>query len=103
MPHENRPKHGLPNTGEFTDGFGNLVYVYAAGNPEVGTKKNRYELAHQKGSGLGLVTIDLDAKTYKLEAFRFLCDATDGKANNQFPGWPLMVHQDENGGQNVVD
>ena len=23
------PEHGLPHTGEFTDGFGNLVYVYA--------------------------------------------------------------------------
>ena len=103
MPHGNRPKHGLPNTGEYTDGFGNLVYVYAAGNPEVGTKKNRYELAHQKGSGLGLVTIDLEAKTYKLEAFRFLVDVQDGKASNQFPGWPLTIHQDENAGKNIVE
>jgi hypothetical protein len=42
----------------------------------VGTKKNRYEKAHQKGSGFGLVTIDNVAKTYKIEAFRFLIDAT---------------------------
>ncbi|MFT5524306.1 MAG: alkaline phosphatase D [Mariniblastus sp.] len=102
MTHENRPKHGLPNTGEFVDGFGNLVYVYAVGNPEVGTKKNRYELAHQKGSGLGMVTINTQAKTYYLEAFRFLVDATDGKKSNQFPGWPVTIHQQENAGENLI-
>ena len=39
MPHRNRPKHGLSNTGEYLDGFGNKIYVYAVGNPKVGTKK----------------------------------------------------------------
>jgi len=102
MPHTNRPSHGLPNTGEYLDGFGNRAYVYAVGNPEVGTEKNRYELAHQKGSGFGLVTIDTKAKTYKLEAFRFLCDPTDGNPTNQFPGWPITIHQKENAGDNVV-
>jgi hypothetical protein len=102
MPHENRPSHGLPNTGEYLDGFGNRAYVYAVGNPQVGTKKNRYELAHQKGSGFGLVTIDTEAKTYKLDAFRFLCDPTDGNADNQFPGWPVTIQQKENAGDNVV-
>jgi hypothetical protein len=100
MPHQNRPQHGLLDTGEYLDGFGNKVYVYAVGNPEVGTKKNRYAKAHQKGSGFGLVTIDTVAKTYTLESFRFLIDATDGKASNQFPGWPVTLHQTENAGEN---
>ena len=102
MPHLNRPEHGLPNTGEFLDGFGNLVYVYTVGNPEVGTKRNRYEKAHQKGSGFGLITIDPKKRTYFLESFRFLIDATDGKESNQFPGWPVTIHQKENGGENVL-
>lgn len=102
MPHQNRPRHGLGDTGEFLDGLGNKIYVYAVGNPEVGTKKNRYEKAHQKGSGFGLVTIDTEAKTYKIESFRFLIDATDGKPSNQFPGWPVIIHQQENGGDNVL-
>ncbi|MEX0820022.1 MAG: alkaline phosphatase D family protein [Pirellulaceae bacterium] len=102
MPHQNRPMHGLPDTGEYLDGFGNRVYVYAVGNPEVGAKKNRYELAHQKGSGFGLVTIDTQAKTYTLDAFRFLCDPTDGKPDNQFPGWPVSIQQKENAGANVI-
>ena len=102
MPHQNRPKHGHENTGQFLDGFGNKVYVYAVGNPEVGKNKNRYELAHQKASGFGLVTIDTAAKTYHLDCFRFLIDATDGKAGNQFPGWPVTIHQNENAGENKL-
>jgi len=102
MPHTNRPAHKLPNTGEYLDGLGNRVYVFAVGNPEVASKKNRYERAHQKGSGFGLVTIDTQAKTYTIDSFRFLVDASDGKATNQFPGWPVTLHQQENGGENVL-
>ena len=96
MPHENRPQHGLGNTGEYLDGFGNKVYVYAVGNPEVGTEKNRYDKAHQKGSGFGMVTIDTAASTYKIDSFRFKIDATDGQSSNQFPGWPVTIKQREN-------
>ncbi len=100
LSYKNRPDHGLPNTGEYLDGFGNLVYVYAVGNPEVGTKKHRYEKAHQKGSGFGLVTIDIERKTYQVEAFRFLVDATSKSPSTQFPGWPVVIHQSENPGEN---
>lgn len=100
LSHDNRPEHGLPNTGEYLDSFGNNVYVYAVGNPEVGTAENRYEKAHQKGSGFGIITFDTVEKTYTMEAFRFLIDATDGKASNQFPGWPVTIHQAENRGEN---
>jgi alkaline phosphatase D len=39
-------------------------------------------------------------KTYALDSFRFLIDATDGKASNQFPEWPVTIHQEENRGRN---
>ncbi|GAB5404539.1 MAG: hypothetical protein Aurels2KO_27700 [Aureliella sp.] len=102
MTHENRPTHGIANTGEYTDGLGNLVYVYAVGNPEVGKKKNRYELAHQKGSGFGLVTFDTAAKTYFIECFRFHSDPKSGKPADQFPGWPVTIKQQENAGENLI-
>lgn len=98
--HQNRPKHGLPNTGEFLDGFGNKAYVYAAGNPEVGTKRPRYERAHQKGSGFGFVLIDTQKKTYEIHAYKFDVDPLDGNPDNQFPGWPVTIHQQENRGEN---
>ncbi|MBD3674957.1 MAG: alkaline phosphatase D family protein [Planctomycetaceae bacterium] len=102
MEHQNRPSHNLPNTGEFIDGLGNKVYVYAVGNPIVPKGKNRYETAHQKGSGFGLVTIDTEKKTYHLDAFRFLVDPNDGNPENQFPGWPVTIQQKENAGDNVI-
>jgi hypothetical protein len=46
------------------------------------------------------VTIDTEAKTYLCESFRFLVDATNGKPENQFPGWPVTIHQEENAGAN---
>ena len=64
--------------------------------------RDSYERAHRKGSGFGLVTVDTAAKTYKIESFRFLIDATDGKVSNQFPGWPVTLHQKENGGDNEI-
>ncbi len=102
MPHENRPPHDLPNTGEYLDGFGNKTYVWAVGNPVPSPKGNRYERAHLKGSGFGLVTMDTEAKTYTLDCFRFGIDATDGKEGNQFPGWPVTIQQKENRGENVL-
>ncbi|MCS5643697.1 MAG: alkaline phosphatase D family protein [Dehalococcoidia bacterium] len=102
MPHQNRPRHGLAHTGEYLDGFGNKVYVYATGDPEVATKRPRYERAHQKGSGFGFVTIDTEKKTYTLDAFRFNVDPTDGNPDNQFPGWPITLTQVDNKGQNRI-
>jgi hypothetical protein len=102
MPHQNRPQHGLEHTGEYLDGFGNKVYVYATGNPEVATKRPRYERAHQKGSGFGFVTIDTEKKTYTLDAFRFNVDPTDGNPDNQFSGWPITLAQADNKGQNKI-
>ena len=99
---QNRPQHGLPNTGEYRDGLGNRIYVYAVGNPEVASEPHRYDRAHQKGSGFGMVTIDPVAKTYHLEAFRFRVDATDGNPDNQFPGWPITLHQRDNGVENSI-
>eukprot|EP00752_Nemacystus_decipiens_P013681 g12134.t1 len=106
MPHTNRPAHGLPNTGEYIDGMGNKFYVYAIANPGKDFRAgggNRYDLAHRKNSGFGLVTIDTDAKTYTLACYKFLIDATDGKASNQFPGWPVTIHRSENKGENRVN
>jgi alkaline phosphatase D len=102
MPHANRPKHGLPDTGEYIEGLGNKAYVYAVGNPQVGRAPNRYDKAHEKGSGFGFITFDTEKLTYHIESFRFLIDATDGQPGNQFPGWPVTIHQKENRGENLL-
>jgi alkaline phosphatase D len=48
------------------------------------------------------VTIDTKKKTYLIESFKFSIDPTDGKASNQYPGWPVTIQQKENGGDNVI-
>jgi len=100
IPHKNRPTHSLEQTGEYIDAFGNRVYVYAVGIPEVGKSKNRYIKAHEKGSGFGFITFDTQKLTYTMQAFRYLVDVSDGNTNNQFPGWPVTIHQKENIGEN---
>lgn len=93
-PHANRPAHGLPQTGEYKDGFGNLVYVYAVGYPEIESMKNRYQVAHQKGSGFGLVTIDPADKSYFIESYKFLIDVNDPPEKSQFSGFPVTINAD---------
>ena len=100
--YKNRPSHGLENTGEYLDSFGNKNYVYAVGNPIFSTATNRYVEAHEKASGFGFITFDTEAKTYTLDAYKFLVDATDGNANNQYSGWPITIHQRENKGENIL-
>jgi alkaline phosphatase D len=100
IPHKNRPKHDLAQTGEFLDAFDNKMYVYAVGMPEVSKAKNRYLKAHEKGSGFGFISFDTFDLTYTMHSFRFLVDAADEEAKNQFAGWPVTIHQAENGGNN---
>jgi hypothetical protein len=101
MEHTNRPEHAMPHTGEYLDGFGNKVFVYAVGNPVPDDpRKHPYERAQMKASGFGFVTVDTEAKTYQLDAYKFSIDATDGNPDNQYPGWPVTIHMDENAGEN---
>ncbi|MCH1413606.1 MAG: alkaline phosphatase D family protein, partial [Glaciecola sp.] len=102
LPSHNRPLHGLSQTGEYLDSFGNKIYVYAVGNPIVGKSKNRYIHAHEKGSGFGFIEFNTKAKTYTVSAYRFLVDATQNDSSHQFPGWPVVIHQDENIGVNKL-
>ncbi|MFC7293076.1 alkaline phosphatase D family protein [Hirschia litorea] len=93
-PHTDRPAHGLPNTGKYKDGFGNLVYVYAVGYPEAESMKNRYQVAHQKGSGFGLITINQKDKSFAIDSYKFLIDINDPPEKSQFAGWPVTITAD---------
>lgn len=101
VPFTDRPAHGLPNTGCYRDGFGNINYIYAVGNPtdDFDLEKNRYLRAQQKASGFGIVTFDTGARTIKMEAIRFLADLDVESGENTYPGWPLTIGQDDNDGR----
>ena len=100
--HTDRPKHGMPNTGSYLDGFGNHVYVYSVGNPEGSRDPNRYQQAHIKASGFGIIRIDSDKRQYTCEAYRFLKEDPSAKLPNQFQGWPVVIDQRSNDGRKPV-
>jgi hypothetical protein len=93
----NRPEHGLPNTGEYEDAFGNKSYVYAIGIPDKQLKwENRYYQAHMRSSGFGMITFDTKTRDIKLDCYRFLADLDVPNKDFQFPGWPLTINQMDN-------
>jgi len=98
-PVNNRPAHGNPNTGSYQDGFGNLNYIYAVGNPDVINRhKNRYTQADLKSSGYGIIRFNLDSRDITAEAYRFLSKKAEGEYL-QFPGWPHTINQLDNYGR----
>ncbi len=97
-----RPEHGYPNTGKYTDAFGNKNYVYAIGNPGKNTidKESRYNHAQIRSSGFGLVTFDKNERTINMDAWRFKADVENpNPVRDQFPGWPKKISQFDNLGQ----
>jgi len=91
-----------PNTGFYKDPFGNLQYVHAIGNPErQPVRTPRYLHGQEKSSGYGLIHFDQKERTIKMEAYRFLADLSTESEENQFPGWPFTVDQEDNYGRNA--
>jgi len=103
IPIVNRPKHGLPNTGEYKDVFGNYFYEYAVGNPIDNTRdKNRYMFAQNRASGFGLITFDNENRTFTCDALRFLANVENITEQDRFPGWPLTIAQMDNYGRSPI-
>jgi hypothetical protein len=98
-PVKNRPANGLPNTGDYVDGLGNLIRVLAVGNPEEKFRKGRILSLHDKASGYGIVRFNHDKQTITLECWRLLADAANPKKEDMFPGWPMTISMMQNYGR----
>jgi hypothetical protein len=97
-----RPEHGNPNTGLYTDAFGNPGYIYAVGNPEEEDfDPDRYEMAQIKASGFGLINFDIENRTIKSDAYHFKADVPADGPPDQFPGWPVTIDQTDNYGREI--
>lgn len=108
IPVIDRPAHGYPNTGKYTDAFGNKNYVYAIGNPGKITvdQNSRYNNAQIRVSGFGMVTFNKDERTIAIDSWRFQADVENpNPVRDQFPGWPLTISQFDNlghGAENIL-
>ncbi|MCH2138611.1 MAG: alkaline phosphatase D family protein [Phycisphaerales bacterium] len=80
---------GMPRyTGEYEDGFGNLVRVHAVANP---AKSGRQPSnLHDRMPGYGIVRFDRNAGTVTFECYRRPQLGVD-EAPLQFPGWPVTA------------
>ncbi len=96
MPREEPRNHveGMPDyTGEFKDGLGNYVTVWAATNPgEMGVEP---KALHNKMPGYGIVHFQKDTREITIECWPRFADPEDPKAE-QYLGWPKTIHQLEN-------
>ena len=94
--------HSLPNTGDYYDGTGHPIHVHAVGNPVALKGETRYQTAHVKSSGFGVVRLDTRTRRIHVEAYRFLVNVSDPTHDAQFPGWPHTVHQLDNLGPEPI-
>lgn len=102
MPHRNRPEHNLPHTGEYVDGLGNEIFVYAVANPAGSRHDHRYEQAQVKASGFGLCRFDKAARSIDVHCYKFLADVTNEREEHEYPGWPVTISQRDQDGRTVA-
>jgi alkaline phosphatase D len=92
------PNSSGPNTGDFTDGYGNRFRVLAVANPKIGFAQVRQiqpggnEVGDRalKSEGYGIARIDKVSEQFRLECWPW---KTDPKAPgaSQYPGWPVVL------------
>ncbi len=89
----NREKGAPRYTGDFFDGFGNRVTVYAVSNPVFTGKKpsNLYDRA----TGYGIVRLNKKTRDITIECWpRF--QEPDENPEGQYIGWPVKINQMDN-------
>lgn len=88
------PNSPLPWTGNFKDGLGNKITVYAYANPvDVKAEKERAD-------GYGMVRFNKVNRTMTVECWPRFSDAKQGD-QAQFPGWPMNFAMRDNDGRKI--
>ncbi len=94
-------KPGSPKyTGDFRDGFGNLMTVYAVSNPFRSGREPA--TLYDRATGYSIVRFDKDRRTITIECWPRYADLTDPKTGGQYPGWPITVKQSDNYARNAA-
>jgi len=89
------PNSPLPWTGDYEDGFGNLIRMIAYANAE-----NRKD-EKQRADGWGLIRFNKKTRETTFECWHRYVDVTAPDAK-QFDGWPLTFKISENDGRMVI-
>jgi hypothetical protein len=95
QPGKNR-RPGMPEyTGEFLDGLGNHVTVYAATNPGKSMGKEPAGL-HDNMPGYGIVKFNKDKRTITIQCWLRYADPYYPSTGGQYEGWPITISQIDN-------
>ena len=82
-------------TGEYLDGLGNKVNVYAHTNP--GPKSGVEPKAlHDRMPGYGIVKLTKSTRNITMECWPRYVDPTDSATGTQYPGWPKTINMEDN-------
>ncbi len=93
-------EEGMPKyTGDFKDGFGNKMTVYAVSNPEfTGRKPSRL---YDRATGYGIVRLNKNSRDITIECWPRGVDPTDS-TSKQYKGWPMTINQMDNYGRKAL-
>ncbi len=94
-PGKNRQPGPPDYTGDFKDGFGNRITVYAVANPRESGREPP-EL-HDKAPGYGIIKFNKKKRTITFECWPRQTDPTKpADKDMQYKGWPVTVSQEDN-------
>jgi alkaline phosphatase D len=96
-PGQNHKPDRAPYTGDYRDGFGNLMTVYAVSNPIV-CGREPVDL-HNRAPGYGIVKLDKSKRAATIEAWPRYADPDAG---TPYPGWPITINQADNYGRKAA-
>lgn len=83
----NSPKY----TGDFKDGFGNLITVKAVSNP-VFTGQKPAKL-YDRATGYGIIRFNKRSRNITIECWP---RQANPESDKQYPGWPITINQQDN-------
>jgi hypothetical protein len=95
-PGGNRQPGQPRNTGDYLDGFGNHMTVLAVSNPFLSAVEPKD--INSRAPGYGIVTFDRATLRITLANWPRSVDPSKPGAR-PYPGWPITIHRDDNGGR----
>lgn len=95
-PGENHPEGTPPYTGDYRDGFGNLITVYAVSNPTA--VKIEPEWINHRAPGYGIVRFRRSDRTVTMANWPRWIDPSSPGAE-PYEGWPVKIEQLDNYGR----
>jgi len=94
------PIEGGPEfTGDYLDGFGNRLTMFAYANPD--PDRPKYGKWGARAAGHGIVRFNKKTRKITIECWPRGCDVNNPQ-HKQYPGWPITIDQQDNNGRRAV-